>query len=142
MISILNLSKSYGGNIVLHGVNINLDKGNIYGLVGENGAGKTTLFQCIAGLETYEGEINSEYSSLKDAIGYLETNPTMMTHITGWEYLKLLCIAKDIKEDSFEDQNIFELPLEKYASTYSTGMKKKLALMGLLLRKNEIYILD
>ena len=79
---------------------------------------------------------------LKNHLGYLETNPIYLSKITGWEYLKLLCVARGISEDNFEEQNIFELPLDQYAETYSTGMKKKLALLGILLQKNAVFILD
>jgi ABC-2 type transport system ATP-binding protein len=50
MITISNLSKKYGTKEVLKGIDLNLEKGKVYGIVGENGAGKTTLFRCIAGL--------------------------------------------------------------------------------------------
>ncbi len=142
MISIKNLSKSYGNNQVLKNVSCDLSKGKVYGFVGENGAGKTTLFKCIADLETYDGEIKSEYQVLKNHIGFLQTNPIFMSLTTGWEYLKLLSIARNIKNDDFEKRNIFNLPLDQYTENYSTGMMKKLAFMGILLQKNDIYILD
>lgn len=142
MLEIKNLSKKYGSKQVLDDINLTFSPGKVYGIVGENGAGKTTLFKCIAGLETYDGTITSPYLYLKDHLGYLETNPVLMSYITGWEYLKLLCSAKKIDTENFEEQNIFDLPLNEYATTYSTGMKKKLALMGVLLRKNDIFILD
>ncbi len=142
MIVIRNLTKSYGKNDVLKGINMEFDRGKVYGIVGKNGAGKTTLFRCIAGLENYDGAIDSDHKPLKNYLGFLPTNPIFMSRITAWEYLKLLCVARDIKEERFDDQNIFELPLQRYAEIYSTGMKKKLALMGVLLQKNEIFILD
>jgi len=142
MLKIKNLSKKYGSKKVLDNINLNFEIGKVCGIVGANGAGKTTLFRCIAGLESCEGIISSPYLSLKDHLGYLETTPIFMSYITGWEYLKLLCSAKKIATHNFEEQNIFDLPLNQYAETYSTGMKKKLALMGVLLRKNDIIILD
>ena len=142
MITIKGLTKKYGDKTVLNRIDLSFKKGNVYGVVGKNGAGKTTLFNCIAGVERYAGEIDSEFETLKNHIGILETNPVFMSLITGWEYLKLHCIARDIKEDDFESQNIFDLPLGQYASTYSTGMKKKLALMAILLQRNDVYILD
>jgi ABC-2 type transport system ATP-binding protein len=142
MISIRELHKKYGRNTVLRGIDLDFDGGRVYGIVGHNGAGKTTLFNCIAGLETYDGEISSAYQPLKDYLGYLETNPQYLSHMTGWEYLKLVSTARGIQEEEFEKRNIFQLPLNEYASTYSTGMKKKLALMGVLLRRNEVFILD
>lgn len=142
MLAIKSLSKKYGSKQVLSDINLNFKPGQVYGIVGENGAGKTTLFRCIAGLDSYLGTISSQYPCLKNHLGYLETDPVFLSYITGWEYLKLLCSAKKIQSDNFEEQNIFDLPLNQYAETYSTGMKKKLALMGVLLCKNDIIILD
>lgn len=142
MITIDNLSKSYGSHKVLDSINLSFEKAKVYGIVGNNGSGKTTLFKCIAGLENFSGTINSEFKILKNNLGFLETNPVIMSRITGWEYLKLFCVARHIHEDDFESQNIFELPLSQYAETYSTGMKKKLALMAILLQKNKVFILD
>jgi ABC-2 type transport system ATP-binding protein len=142
MIHLKALSKSFGKNEVLKSINQVFEPGKIYGIVGENGAGKTTLFKCIAGMENHSGEINAPYHPIKNHIGFLETNPVFMSYITGWEYLKLLSIARHEVEENFEEQNIFDLPLGEYAENYSTGMKKKLALMAILLQKNQIYILD
>ena len=75
MITIENLSKSYGDKIVLENITLNLKKGKIYGIVGENGAGKTTLFNCISGLEKHSGTISCEYGNPKTSLGYLQTEP-------------------------------------------------------------------
>lgn len=142
MIVVEKLSKSFGKKQVLKDINIELAPGYVYGIVGKNGAGKTTLFNCLAGIETYSGRIISEYKPLKNYIGYLETNPVMLKRITGWEYLKLYSVARKLDYDDFQAHNIFDLPLNQYCSTYSTGMKKKLAFMAILFQKNDIYILD
>ena len=142
MISIQNLSKSFGAKQVLKNINIQFAQGKVYGIVGENGAGKTTLFRCIAGLENYEGEINSELNPLKNHLGLLLTEPFFFTKITGKEYIRLLCNARKKEVYRFDDKNIFDLPLNQYASTYSTGMKKKLALLAILLQENQCFILD
>lgn len=142
MIEIKGLTKKYGDKIVLNNINLQFNKGKVYGIVGENGAGKTTLFRCISGLEKYDGEIKSELNPLKNYIGLLLTNPYFFTRITGREYLQLLCNARKVEIEDFEKQNIFNLPLNQYASTYSTGMKKKLAITAILLQKNEVFILD
>ena len=142
MIRIHNLSKAYGAKIVLHDIHLEFEQGKVYGIVGENGAGKTTLFKCLAGLEKYNGTIESNYENLKNALGFLPTTPYFFSKITGREYLQLLCNARRIKHQDFDEKNIFNLPLEQYATTYSTGMKKKLALLGLLLQSNDFLILD
>ncbi|WP_353484103.1 ATP-binding cassette domain-containing protein [Haliscomenobacter sp.] len=142
MIEIENLSKSFGQKTVLKNVNLRLEKGQVYGIVGENGAGKTTLFKCIAGLETCTGTISSDFPILKNHLGFLPTSPYFLSRITGREYLQLLCNARKVHNPDFEAKNIFELPLNQYAETYSTGMKKKLALTGILLQPNAFFILD
>ncbi len=114
----------------------------MYGIVGENGAGKTTLFRCMAGLESYNGEIISDVKNLKNHLGLLFTTPYFFSKITGKEYIQLLLNARNIKVSNIEEKNIFDLPLQQYASTYSSGMKKKLALTAILLQENKYFILD
>ena len=142
MIKIESLSKSYGSNQVLSNINLTFEKGKVYGIVGENGSGKTTLFKCITGIEKYDGKILSDLQPLKDNIGYLQTEPFYFSKITGREYIQLLCNARSKKIENLDNKNIFELPLDQYASTYSTGMKKKLALTAILLQENQFYIFD
>lgn len=142
MIKINELSKSYGKNEVLKNISMTFSKGKVYGIVGENGAGKTTLFRCIAGLESYNGEIISDITPLKNHLGLLLTDPFFFSKITGKEYIRLLCNARGKTNLELESKNIFDLPLNQYASTYSTGMKKKLAITAILLQENEYFILD
>lgn len=142
MIKIKGLGKYYGKNEVLKGINMEFSRGKVYGIVGENGAGKTTLFRCIAGLESYNGEIISEIQPLKNHLGLLLTDPFFFSKITGKEYIRLLCNARNKKNINIDQKNIFDLPLNQYASTYSTGMKKKLAITAILLQENECFILD
>jgi ABC-2 type transport system ATP-binding protein len=142
MISIQHLSKKYGSNEVLKNISTQFEKGKVYGIVGENGAGKTTLFRCIAGLENFEGTIESDFVPLKNHLGLLLTEPYFFAKITGEEYIQLLCNARGKKVENLAEKNIFDLPLQKYASVYSTGMKKKLALTAILLQENQYFILD
>jgi ABC-2 type transport system ATP-binding protein len=142
MIEIQNLDKSFGSHKVLHNINIRFERGHVYGIAGENGAGKTTLFRCIAGLEEFSGSINSDLQPLKNHLGLLLTEPFFFDKITGREYLQLLCNARGVAVGNLDERNIFDLPLNQYAGTYSTGMKKKLALTAILLQQNQYFILD
>ena len=142
MIKMNDLSKVFGDKEVLKNVSMEFSKGNVYGIVGENGAGKTTLFRCIAGLESYSGEIISDVTPLKNHLGLLLTDPFFFSMITGKEYIRLLCNARGKTNLDIDSKNIFDLPLNQYASTYSTGMKKKLAITAILLQENEYFILD
>jgi ABC-2 type transport system ATP-binding protein len=142
MIKIVDLHKSYGSKSVLKGINAEFHSGKTYGIIGENGAGKTTLFRCIAGLERFDGTITSDLQPLKNHLGLLFAEPYFFDKITGEEYIRLLRYARHTKIDNIADKNIFDLPLSQYVTTYSTGMKKKLALLAVLLQGNEFFVLD
>ena len=142
LIYIKNLSKAYGKTRVLDNLSVSYESGKICGLVGENGAGKTTLFSCIMGVTDYDGEIRK---SSKISVGYMPAESFFYSLITGKEYLEFCIKAKGKKMDAkaIDSLNkIFQLPMERFASDYSTEMKKKLALMALLLQENDLYILD
>jgi ABC-2 type transport system ATP-binding protein len=142
MIKIHNLSKSYGSTIILNDINLELSKGTIYGFVGENGSGKTTLFRCIAGLEDYDGKVDSDSEPLKNYLGLLITEPYFISKLTAREYIILMCNARGRTPSNLDRRNIFDLPLDEYAAQYSTGMKKKLAIFAILLQGNDFFILD
>lgn len=116
--------------------------GKIIGIVGENGAGKSTLFRCIAGLESHEGTCTSSYPSLKNVLGFLSAEPFFFSKMTGADYLNFMAASRNQAFTLLEEHNLFDLPLNEFVSSYSTGMKKKLALTALLLQKNEVFILD
>ncbi len=142
MLQLHALSKHYGTNHVLRGLDAQFLPGRVYGIIGENGAGKTTLFRCIAGLLGFEGEITGPGSNFRHHLGFLQTNNYFFPKMTGREYLRLLCQARHAPAVKLDERNVFDLPLDDYAETYSTGMQKKLALLGVLLQQNEVLILD
>jgi ABC-2 type transport system ATP-binding protein len=142
MINIKSLNKSYGKQEVLKNINISYAECGIYGLVGFNGAGKSTLLNCISGLLPYDGEIEYNHDL---RIGYLPTDVFMYPKLTGLEYIIFCLSARKISLNKtlLADWNkVMQLPLNKYAQEYSTGMKKKLALLALILQSNDILILD
>ena len=142
MIKIIGLKKHYGSIKAVDDISFNIRKGQVVGIAGENGAGKTTLFRCIAGLENYEGQILSDINPLKNHLGYLPSDLYFFSKMTAMEYIRLLCNARDKKLEKAEEKNIFDLPLKRYASTFSTGMQKKLAITAILLQENSVFILD
>ncbi|MFT5998408.1 MAG: ABC-2 type transport system ATP-binding protein [Neolewinella sp.] len=142
MIELKALKKSYGRNEVLKGITADFSPGKVYGIIGENGAGKTTLFRCLAGLIVHEGTVKSGNPAFRHVLGLLQTNNYFFPKMTGREYLRLLCQARQIDPENLDERNVFDLPLDEYAESYSTGMQKKLALLGVLLQHNEVLILD
>ncbi|MDP8231344.1 MAG: ATP-binding cassette domain-containing protein [Candidatus Zophobacter franzmannii] len=142
MIEVKDVSKSFGRVQALRNITINFERGKVYGLIGPNGAGKTTFFECLAGLMDYSGSIDYSQHDIRNHIAYLPTNPTFLTLITGKEHLQLLCNARRVTKPNFRISNIFNLPLNRFVTSYSTGMKKKLAFTAILMQKNELFLLD
>jgi ABC-2 type transport system ATP-binding protein len=142
MLVVTSLSKWYGSNQVLHDISLSFKRGEVHGIVGANGAGKTTLFKCICGLESFSGKVRHDGGIIKNETGYLPADPYFLSNMSGYEYLRLLCNARDRKIKDLNSFNLFDLPLSKYAETYSTGMQKQLAITGMLLQKNEIFVFD
>jgi ABC-2 type transport system ATP-binding protein len=142
MISIHNLSFSYKKNKpVLNELNLDLKLNTINGIVGLNGAGKTTLLNVIFGLRRIkDGKISLNDKKLtKIDMSFLPTENYFYSNITGEEYLSLF------KNDSFDSKKwneLFKLPLDAIIDGYSTGMKKKLAILGVLKQDKKIMILD
>ena len=143
MIRMENVSKSFGGLKALDGVSLVCDWGKVYGLVGDNGAGKTTLFRCLTGMTSYEGMIRKgDWVT----VGYLPADNYFYPLVTGYEYIAfcLRVYGKKVSRKLIDDLNtkMFRLPLDRYASEYSTGMQKKLGLMAVYLQDPDLYILD
>ncbi|MCU7616101.1 ATP-binding cassette domain-containing protein [Chryseobacterium sp. PBS4-4] len=141
MLEIKDLSVSFKDKNVLKGLNLNVEEGSIIGLLGKNGAGKTTLFESLYQNQKYAGEIlwNKEKLQRK-SISYLETENYFYPYITGKEYLEYFSQHKENSLNELTEK--FRLPLNKFVQDYSSGMKKKIALMGMLMLDKPINILD
>ncbi len=142
MIIIKNLKVSYHKkNCIIDDLNLSLEDGLIHGIVGLNGAGKTTLLNTIYGLKKAEsGSVLFNNEELnKKSVSYLVTENFFYSNVTGREYLNLF------KNEAFNIDvwnQLFSLPLDKVIDDYSTGMKKKLALLGILKQNRPVIILD
>ena len=145
MLEIRNLRKAYGSHIVLHDVSLTLRPGTIHGLVGANGAGKTTLINCLYGLENdFNGTVrDTAGSAVRERTGLLPYEPYFYPRLTGREYLEFCLQARGRPVVDFTGWNqLLELPLDQFADEYSAGMRKKLALLALLVQQFNYLILD
>ncbi|WP_210516218.1 ATP-binding cassette domain-containing protein [Hymenobacter terricola] len=145
MLEVLNLRKAYGSHVVLHDVSLTLRPGTIHGLVGANGAGKTTLLNCLYGLENdFAGTVrDSAGPAVREHTGLLPYEPYFYPRLTGREYLQFCLQARGRAITDFTGWNaLLELPLDQYADEYSAGMRKKLALLALLVQQFDYLILD
>ena len=141
MLEIKNISVSFKDKNVLQNLNLEIEEGIILGILGKNGAGKTTLFESLYQSQKYSGQILwKNQRLLRQNISYLETENYFYPYITGREYLSYF--SKDKLPKTIELAEKFQLPLDKYVQYYSSGMKKKLALIGMLMLDKPINILD
>lgn len=142
MITIENLTVSYvSGQNVIDSLNLVLSENTINGIVGLNGAGKTTLLNSIYGLKSIDsGKIlHNDGKINKQEMSFLVTENYFYSNITGREYLGLF---KNTIYDDDKWNQLFLLPLDVIIDDYSSGMKKKLALMGILKQDKPVMILD
>ena len=140
MLLINNLKVSFKEKNVLQNLNLNISKGEIFGILAKNAAGNTTLFQSIYQNINYSGEILIDnIKASKSKIGFVETENYFYPYMLGSEYLSFFKDTKSLKTDFVEK---FDIPLKKYIDSYSTGMKKKIALTGTILLDKPFLILD
>lgn len=158
MLEIINLTKSYDNNKkAVDDLSLTINDGEIFGFIGHNGAGKTTTIKCCVGILTYEkGEILIDGLSLVDnpveckkKIAYIPDNPDLYEQLTGIQYLNFISdiyeIEKEVRRERIEKYStIFEMNnrLNEIISSYSHGMKQKLALISAFIRKPRLLILD
>ncbi|MEX0660288.1 MAG: ATP-binding cassette domain-containing protein [Balneolaceae bacterium] len=143
MLKTENITVSYETSIVLKNLYLSFYPGEVHGILGVNGSGKTTLFRTICGLLKVDQGIIAydNHSDLSKKIAYLETEPFFYPYMRGTEYLKLL--SYDSKTSDIRLwRDLFKIPLDNFIETYSTGMKKKLALIGVLLLDRPVILLD
>jgi len=143
MISISGLCVSFDNNPVLKKINVDFEQGLIHGIVGLNGAGKSTFFNVLAkSIRPDSGKllIGKNAITIRDT-AYLETVNYFFKGITGTEYLKIFTQTNaDFKLSVLQDY--FKLPLNELVENYSTGMKKKLALLGILKQDRPVFLMD
>ncbi|RZK45481.1 MAG: ABC transporter ATP-binding protein, partial [Hymenobacter sp.] len=146
MLEVRDLHKAYGRHEVLRGVSLAVRPGTIHGLVGANGAGKTTLINCLYGLETgFTGTVqaNGASSPVRDITGLVPYEPYFYPCLTGREYVQFCLQARRRPVPDLRPWNqLLDLPLDQYADEYSAGMKKKLALLAVLVQDFGYLILD
>ena len=147
-LEIKNLSMGYK-NKVLDDLNLELEKGQIVGLVGPNGAGKSTLLRILAGLEmTYKGNvlIDGENITYKTAeiLSYQPDKFAMSEKLSVKEVVKTYKLFfKDFDEEKFyKIYEEFNLPQKAKVKEMSKGMREKMQIALSLSRKAEIFLLD
>ncbi len=158
MLDIQHYSKTYGeGGKAADDVSLTIESGDIYGFIGHNGAGKTTTIRAVVGvLDFTEGDIYIDGHSVRDepmeckkVTAYIPDNPDLYENLTGLQYLNFVADVFDISASDREERikkyaEMFEITdsLGDQISSYSHGMKQKVAIISALIHEPKLMVLD
>ena len=158
MLGINNFSKIYKGNKrAVDTISLEVKEGEIFGFIGHNGAGKTTTIKSIVGINEFdEGDILINGMSIKDnpieckkLMAYIPDNPDLYESLTAIQYLNFVADVYGVSETQREELikkygDAFEITnnLGSLISSYSHGMKQKLAIISALIHKPKLLVLD
>src|SRR5437867_1919464 len=157
MIEFRQLRKTYGEFVAVGGLDLAIDKGEVFGFLGPNGAGKTTTIRMMMGiLVPTSGSVmidglncQSDRVEVKRRVGYLPDNPIFYDYLRGREILEFVGemhghsrgAVKRIAAELLDEFGLNDAT-EEFAVNYSMGMKKKLGLACALVHNPPVLILD
>lgn len=152
IIEIKGLSKSYGKQVALEGVNLNVKKGEVYGFIGPNGAGKSTTIRILLGMIKKDGGVVKILGKdpwdnaveIHKKIAYIPGDVNLWPNLTGGEVIDFLGrlngqVDSNLKQELLEK---FQLNPKKKCHSYSKGNRQKVALVSAFLSDAEVLILD
>ncbi len=152
IIEIKGLSKSYGKQVALEGVNLNVKKGEVYGFIGPNGAGKSTTIRILLGMLKKDGGVVKILGKdpwdnaveIHKKLAYIPGDVNLWPNLTGGEVIDFLGrlngqVDSNLKQELLEK---FQLNPKKKCRSYSKGNRQKVALVSAFLSDAEVLILD
>lgn len=153
VLDVLNLCKSYGNHLVLDDISFSIRENEIVGFIGPNGAGKSTLMKCLCGLIHMDSgnvticghDIQSQREKALSHQASLIESPGLFFNMTGYENLEIFASLKNVSKDKLQQMADYARIgdyLKKPVSSYSLGMKQRLALSIALLSSPQFLMLD
>ncbi len=158
MIRTENLTRKFGGGRGIFDINLEAEKGTIYGFVGHNGAGKTTAIKILCGLlrpdsgRAFIGEVEvlpKNLAKIKRSIGYRPDITGVYDQMSVWEFLDFYGAAFKIppKDRRKRIEQVLELThasemIDYQVSSLSRGMRQKIGLAKTLIHDPDVLILD
>ena len=114
LLEMTNITKAFASNVVLNGVNLSVDEGEVVAILGENGAGKSTLMRVICGI--FEQSYGSIWingmdtriyrEELQSLIGFLPQEFGTYENMTSWEFLDYQAILKGIIDEDLRKERL------------------------------------
>ncbi|MCT6859551.1 MAG: ABC transporter ATP-binding protein [Apilactobacillus sp.] len=155
IISINNLKKKYGQQVVLNDVSFEVDYGQIVGLIGPSGAGKSTIIKLTLGMEKADSG-NSEVFGIHmpnrkilNKMGYMAQSDSLYSSLSARENLIFFAKMREVKKEDLTSEidrvsQVVDLKdqLDKKVDNFSGGMKRRLSLAIALLGNPQLLILD
>lgn len=157
ILTITNLTKSYGSKEILKGIDLHVSRGEIIGYIGPNGTGKSTTIKIILGMITdYGGEvklfgenIQKDAIEYKRKIGYVPEIADVYDNLTGYEYLTFIgqLYGLELEKAASKSKTLMELfgvgeAYHSRISSYSKGMRQKLLIISSLIHNPDVLFLD
>lgn len=157
VLSINGLSKKYKKQMAVDGVDMHIQRGDIYGFVGENGSGKTTVIRLITGLIfPYSGSFelfgvsnrSAQIRAARSRVGAIVESPSIYMNMSAYDNLKTQCAILGVQDDEKIRAALHDVGLDalyddkKHASNFSLGMRQRLGIAMALLGDPEFLILD
>ena len=153
MIKVENVSLKIKKDMILRDINVEFERGKIYGIIGRNGSGKTMLMKCICGfIRPTEGGITVAGKRIgvdcdfPESVGVIIETPEFIPYYSGFKNLKLLADIRHKINDEDIRKSIelvgLDPKLKKSVKKYSLGMRQRLGLAQAIMEDPDLLILD
>lgn len=158
MIHLDGLYKKYSDKVALNGVDIKINDGEIFGLIGHNGAGKSTIIKSLVSIIDFDGgnifvdnqNLREYRDVIKTKIGYVPDSPDIFLRLPVsfyWDFIaKVYQVSEEVKNNRIaEFKKIFDMNDDDYncnIEELSHGMRQKVIIVGALISNPKIWILD
>ncbi|HFI0401993.1 TPA: ABC transporter ATP-binding protein [Streptococcus suis] len=157
MIQFNHITKAYGDTLALDDLDLTIESGEIFGLIGHNGAGKTTtislltsIIEASQGSITVDGlQLEENRDEVKKRIAYVPDSPDIFLHLTAFEYWHFMGKVYGVDKETVDQRinklaTLFDMTARQYEpiDSFSHGMRQKTIIIGALIPNPDIWILD
>ncbi|HFI0113011.1 TPA: ABC transporter ATP-binding protein [Streptococcus suis] len=157
MIQFNHITKAYGDTLALDDLDLTIESGEIFGLIGHNGAGKTTtislltsIIEASQGSITVDGlQLEEHRDEVKKRIAYVPDSPDIFLHLTAFEYWHFMGKVYGVDKETVDQRirklaTLFDMTARQFEpiDSFSHGMRQKTIIIGALIPNPDIWILD